>query len=997
MKALKSLLLGLLGVLGTWARAETPHWITWTNGPVPAGTAETLHFRRTFRTPPYNWNARLTVAADAAAEVLLNGRPVARSEQPDQPVRAEVSVNLNQGDNVLAVRVSRTGGPPALLLHLNLGGTETREIVSDDTWRVSREGPEGWTSLGFDDREWRLARSLGPHGIAPWGEVLYRATATPAESLHVAPGFHAELLRSAGPEEGSWVCLAVDPGGRLVISPEGEGRPLLRVTLDGDGRVGRVDAVPAPIRFAMGLLFAHGSLYANARGPQGTGLYRLTDANGNDQFDVGEERLLKAFQGGGEHGYHALALGPDGWIHVLNGNVTKLPENLSPRSPHRTYGEDILSLNPDETTRAGGALAPGGYIARTDPEGAVWELVAAGLRNAYDFDFNEDGELFTYDSDNEWDWGTPWYRPTRVFHAVSGAEFGWRDGTRAWPDGYPDQVWPVADLGIGSPCGVRFGTRARFPERYRRALFVQDWSYGRILAVFLEAHGATYRGRYEEFLRGQPLNLTSMAFGPDGAMYFVTGGRGTQSGLYRVTYRGTEPVAPGPGGPLPGDAAAAGARRQRRQLEALQAGDTEGAVDAVWPFLGHHDPALRYAARIALEAQAVARWQERTLAEAETMTALPALLALARVGPASIQPALLGALARHPWSRLDEAQVLLKLRVLQLSFVRQGRPSADWVERAIGRLSPRYPAPTWPENRELSRLLIWMEAPGVVERTLDLLEGANSQAQQVHYVAQLRNLRPGWTPETRRRYLAWWTQPRDHLARPGDLLHWFHEVGRSYVDGANLNRHLEAFRRDALRHLDDTERAALRDLIEAPIAGAQLVPPEPRSFVREWTMADLVPELERAGYGRDYERGRRAYIDVQCAACHRFGNVGGAVGPEITALASKYSRREILESLLEPSKVISEQYQNVRVFLKDGEDVTGRVVRDVAEEIVLETDPLTRTEQAVPRSAIDKVRPSTVSPMPEGLLHVLTRDEILDLLAYLESGGNPDAPVFRQP
>lgn len=988
-------LLGLLAILGPATggiAADSPDWI-WA-APSPTTPADdTVYFRRAFRTPAYNWNARLTVAADDEAEVFLNGKPVAACRHPDQPARAEVSMHLNQGDNVLAVRARNRAGPAGLLIHLNLGGVETRQVMTDTHWIVSRQEARGWNTLAFEAREWTPAVRVGSHGEPPWGDILGRAVATPAEALRVATGFRVELLHSAGPDEGSWACLAIDPRGRIYLSPEGDGRPLLRVSLDAQGRVARREPVPAPIRFAMGLLFAHDGLYANAKGPSGNGLYRLTDTNRNDRFDADEVRLLKEFKGGGEHGYHALALGPDDRIYVLNGNVTRLPEGISARSPVRTYGEDVLSLNPDETTRAGGALAPGGHLLRTDPEGREWELFAVGLRNAYDFDFNADGELFTFDSDNEWDWGTPWYRPTRVYHCVSGAEIGWRDGTRAWADPYPDMIGSVLDIGIGSPCGVKFGTRSRFPARYRRALFLQDWSYGRLLAVHLEPRGATYRGTFEEIVRGQPLNLTSMAFGPDGALYFVTGGRGTQSGLYRLTHAeaGEDSDASLARPPDPG----AAIRAVRRRLESFHGRDVAEAVPTAWPHLGSPDPALRYAARLVLEAQNGARWHERVLTETNSAIALNAMLALARVASPDQQPALLRALARFPLADLEEADRLLKLRVVQLSFLRQGRPSSEWSALAVEKLSARYPARSWAENRELSRLLIYLEAPGVIPRTLDLIQKATSQEQQIHYVSQLRNLRNGWTPEDRQRYFAWWLQPRDHLARPGSLLHWFQDVDRDYVDGANVDRHLQSFRREAIAAVPEAERAALASLVEQPIAGAQLIAPQRREFVREWTMADLLPDLDRASAGRDFERGRRAFIDTQCYACHRFGNAGGAVGPEITAAASKYSRRDLLESILEPSRVISDQYQNVRVFRKDDEEITGRLVRESAEEMVLETDPLTRTEQTIPRREVAEIRASTVSPMPEGLVNSLSREEILDLLAFLESGGKPDAPAFR--
>jgi putative heme-binding domain-containing protein len=1014
--------------LGWTGLAQVPEWI-WSAGPVADNAGDVRWFRRVFRTPPYTWNARLTVSADASAEVFLNGKPVAVCERWDRPLRAEVSVNLHQGENVLAVRARAAAGRAGLLVHLNLGGANNDLVVSDRDWRVARTESAGWADLGFNEAGWESAVSLGAHGIPPWGDVLQQAVATSAEGLRVPPGFRAELLRSAAPGEGSWVCLTFDDRGRLIVSPEGDEAPLLRLSFAPDGQVGRVEPLEVPLRFAMGLLFAHGSLYANARGPKASGLHRLTDTNGNDRFEPEEVRLLKRFEGGGEHGYHALALGPDDRIYVLNGNATKPPAGMSPDSPHRHFAEDMLSLNPDETSKPQGALVPGCQVLRTDREGRHWELFAAGMRNAYDLDFNPDGELFTFDSDNEWDWGMPFYRPTRVYHVVSGAEMGWRDGTRAWPDEYPDQVPGVVDVGLGSPCGVKFGTRARFPLKYRQALFVQDWSYGRILAVHLEAKGAGYIGVAEPFLKGQPLNLTSLTFGPDGAMYFVTGGRGTQSGLYRVSYTnalaeaeasttaasaaiGTldghfpltpvlspgerEAGSPRPAGPGDPRSAAVEPRATRHRLESFHGCEDPAALEFIWLHVGSGDAALRYAARVALESQAVERWRERALCEPNPAAGLTALLALARVDRPGSQPALFEALSRFPLAGLAPAHRLGKLRVLQLSLLRQGRPQGGLPARLFTELDAAYPALTWPENRELARLLIGFEAPGVVARTLTLIEQAPEAAQQIHYVAQLRNLRSGWSAAERVRYFGWWLQPRTHLRKSAALPRWFGEVGREYVDGANLDRHLATFRREAIAALVPAEREALAALLDEPAAAAQLIPARPRPFVAEWTLAGLLPALPEAAAGRDFERGRQAFLDAQCLACHRLGDMGGAVGPELTAVASKYDRRSILESMIEPSKVVSEQFQNVNVFLKDGDTVTGRLLRQDDRELVVETDPLNRVEQTIARRDVEELRPSAVSPMPEGLLNVFRRDEILDLIAFLEAGGRRDAAAFRK-
>ena len=164
-----------------------------------------------------------------------------------------------------------------------------------------------------------------------------------------------------------------------------------------------------------------------------------------------------------------------------------------------------------------------------DLDGDNVELFASGVRNAYDLAFNEHGELFTYDSDMESDLGMAWYRPTQVMHVVAGSEFGWRSGWSKWPDYYADVMPPLVETGRGSPTGVVAYNHFMFPTKYHNALFVGDWSEGRILAVKLERDGAGYKANTEVFLQGEPLNVTDLAVGPDGNLYFSTGGRSTVS------------------------------------------------------------------------------------------------------------------------------------------------------------------------------------------------------------------------------------------------------------------------------------------------------------------------------------------------------------------------------------------------------------------------------------------------------------------------------------
>ena len=133
-----------------------------------------------------------------------------------------------------------------------------------------------------------------------------------------------------------------------------------------------------------------------------------------------------------------------------------------------------------------GEKAPGGFICRVSPDGKKWDLVAIGFRNPFDLAFHRDGELFTYDSDMEWDIGAPWYRPTCALHVTGGAEFGYRNGAGKWPAYTIDSLPPVVNVGPGSPTGVAFGYGAKFPIKYQEALFLCDWSYGRLYALHLK-------------------------------------------------------------------------------------------------------------------------------------------------------------------------------------------------------------------------------------------------------------------------------------------------------------------------------------------------------------------------------------------------------------------------------------------------------------------------------------------------------------------------------
>ncbi|MBI3463648.1 MAG: HEAT repeat domain-containing protein, partial [Planctomycetes bacterium] len=315
--------------------------------------------------------------------------------------------------------------------------------------------------------------------------------------------------------------------------------------VDGNGEYDRAIEFALEITDSQGLYWIGRQLYVSGRGPSGDGLYRVTDNDGNDQADKLE--MLTEYRGGiGGHGPHAVTLGPDGMLYHVVGNHAWIVEEESPTSPVRQdwlYEGDVLPRYEDPRGHAAGIRAPGATIWRCNRDGTRWELVASGMRNPYDAAFNATGDLFTFDADMEWDVGLPWYRPTRVLHCTPGAEFGWRSGSAKWPEHYPDSLPALIDVGRGSPTGVACYQHNRYPAKYRDSLWLGDWTNGRILVHHLTPQGATYSAVPETFATGEPMNVTDLEVGPDGCVYFSTGGWGTAGGVFRIVWSETRPAS----------------------------------------------------------------------------------------------------------------------------------------------------------------------------------------------------------------------------------------------------------------------------------------------------------------------------------------------------------------------------------------------------------------------------------------------------------------------
>jgi len=937
-------------------------WISASTNAAPGAPPSVAVLRRVFPSESGLVKAILLAGADRQAAIFINGTHAGTASGTSTAATLDVTRFIHPGPNLLTVQVTNTAGLPVVRLMLELARSDGRQqwVVSDGSWQAAAAGG-AWDPVvahgvtGF--RRWgnRFAATVSADAYNSWMLARGADQATDPATFSVAPGFQVERLRTAAPSEDSWIALAFDPQGRLTVAREKQG--LLRFTLSGD-RVDRVEVIEDTLKECRGLLYAHDSLYVNANNNRG--LYRLRDTNGDGTFD--EPQLLLQTAGGVGHGRNQLRLGPDGLIYILHGDDVALPQSVDTNSPVQQAVNDALMpvLDPKQPTKITRFLQVG-HVLQTDKDGSFFRLFATGLRNPVDVDFDEDGELFTYEADMEHDIGAPWYRPTRILQLVPGGDYGWRRGTGNIPVWAPDTLPGSLDIGVGSPTGVEFGTRSRFPEPYRKALFIGDWAYGRILAVFLKPRGAGYEGRWEEFLSGRPLNVTDLTFGPDGAMYFVTGGRGTRSGLYRVSWKGEALTSTTPTPtPAPADPSTAAARTLRRSLESWTGGDAP-ALAAIWAQLAHPDLWIRNAARRALERRPLAEWSERALTETNAAVAVNALLALVRMVDRSAQPLIFARLERLPLSRLSREDQLTAFRVYSVALARFGWPGDEAAQAAARQLSALYPAADVERNEDLSRLLSHLRSADALEKTLPLLAAAGAPDQQLHYLMYLWGLRDGWTLDRRRAYFT--------ALRGAEQQH----AARDYYSTLGF------LRRSLTNSLSSADRLALGELAAAaPKPAAALVPTGPP--VHAWTLADF--DLSSGLSGRSATSGRTVFQSAGCIQCHRMGGEGGVNGPDLTSVAARFGPRDLLDHILNPAKAVDVKYQQVTATLKDGTTVTGIVDQD-GDPLILLPPEAGATPVEIPRSQIQSRQPEPGSPMPSGLLDSLTRDQVLDLLAYL--------------
>jgi len=792
-----------------------------------------------------------------------------------------------------------------------------------------------------------------------------------AKDITTLPGFKLEEVYSVDKSQGSWVSMTFDDRGRLYVSAQFGA--LYRLSLD-HGKISKIEPLKSP-GMAQGLCWAYGSLYMSVSSKKQGGIYRLTDTNNDDNFDK-QERLISC-NSGFEHGNHAIIKSNQGGLYFVVGNHIRLPHGAQSINGNNWKEDNLLTHLLDPRGHANHIKAPGGVIIHLNPDGSNLKVVANGMRNVYDMALSPGGSLFAYDSDMEWDAGTPWYRPTRLIHVTPGAEFGWRTGTSKWPNYFVDSLPPVLELGPGSPTGVLFGTQAKFPKRYREALYLLDWTFGRIYAIHLTPDGASYSAKKEVFMSGKAMPVCDAAIGPDGAMYFTVGGRGLDSKLYRIIYQNetTNESIDIKTPPL---------------MSTLKMLLDSPTPQQVWTNLDHRDRRIRYTARVALEVMGVEKWMEMYRTETNATKIIEASVALARLGKGD--ELLLEKLESIEFAQLEAQQKLAYLRSFSLSLIRN--PSAvnsRTVESIRKKLEAHFPASSFHLNVELARVLTKLKSKSSTQKILTLMETSVNEAQDIdpnllrgnkrygsalkkmlanqpnakalRFALILMSAEPGWNQASVKRFYTWLNEAE------------FKDGGSSYKG------FIKNLRKKALEKLPPDLQSVANQLPKPTKTPAPTV--VVKGPGRSWTMKEAnaaVADLSQA----NLINGQKMFRATLCIHCHIHGNEGGVSGPNLTNLATRFSKKDILKAVIKPSEVISEQYEFSTLTLKNGSTMVGKIISQ-GEDItrIAPTAFDLSSTISVPTKNIQSINASKVSPMPPGMINSLNPDELRDLIKFL--------------
>ena len=859
---------------------------------------------------------------------------------------------------------------------------------------------------------WLVMSGFSNPGVArQGGKTRAEVSVAASKAIKVAAGL---TVRHVADDDLAPDCTALttDQQGRIFVSGPGYVRLLL--DRDQDGIYDATETiVNAPGHGAHGLCVDGDTLYYVGD----NGVWRVDLVTSADHGNAKPVRVLE-IKTGGEHDAHALRKGPDGDWYLIAGNGTQgsfqLQNVASTMVPHPRAGV-IWKISADWKQRE------------------VW---AEGFRNAYDFDFAPGKTIDTFDSDGERDVSLPWYRPTRVFRVHQGQDAGWV--SRSWKRANVDPLMPkvLAELGRGSPTGIRRSPSKRLPKRLDNGVYVLDWTFGRV--VFVGDDGRTELIASPDGTEG--FAVTDIDALPGGELVVSVGGRRSRGGIYLIdatkprvseqvedfVWQAAQPRESNETfdwlcrlrrDPTPVINQAA-AEHATKILDSNLSTDDEVilAITLLIESVGGLGPGDRKDARGKQQAAAVFdSCRGRVRPKLDVATRVQAVGALMRrLGKVQTNDQ-----AKEPFCR----ELVRGLAVLE--------PESEAVFKAIADDMDRVKAPV----DKLLRLIALARIP--VPRSDDMTERMAQAMLDIPVQIRAAGLKVdrNWTPRMGELFLA--MQHRDSLlpsrlvSSPqfGDATHliWTEKMDPENLERARykclmqsrqnpIDRKIARFialgpdavprnfiykwlKDDATRSsawLALAEHPVTRDIEQLRLAALSVDKAVRDSAAKALKrLGEEVPQRESdstaiqkwltrmepiSGLNGEPEKGQQIYTSRQCGHCH---NGGKALGPSLEGIAKRFDLSDLFRATVDPSHIIPDRYRAQQVLTNDGQVLMGLVVYQSVDGVTLLTaDGHTKRVNV---DDIDEQRPSRISLMPEGLLIGLSDEEVADLLSYLRS------------
>ena len=355
------------------------------------------------------------------------------------------------------------------------------------------------------------------------------------------------------------------------------------------------------------------------------------------------------------------------------------------------------------------------------------------------------------------------------------------------------------------------------------------------------------------------------------------------------------------------------------------------------------------------------------------------MIALARNGNEKDKTAAIAALTSLKWDDLSAGEQIDLLRAYGLIAIRLGKINGSQAESILAQIGGKFPTGNHEVDRELAQMLVYLGSADATGKIVAEMKSSPSQENQIHYAMVLRGAKQGWNLELHRQYFQ-----------------WFSDI-QSARGGMSFGGFIENIKKAALERVPEKIQQNLAAVINPPKDPSTETAIQSRPLVKEWKVDDLLDAVSSSSHVPNFERGSEVFAAGQCYKCHRMGIQGGILGPDLTAAGGRFNQKDLLISIIEPDKEISDQYGATQFLTDDGRVVVGRVVNMNGQDIRVMTNMLDPSAQeVVKRDSVEETRPAKTSMMPSGLLNTFNADEIADLIAYLRAGGRASHPIYNK-